>query len=136
MQSCKSKSVLLAVMLAALILFSCKKDKDDAPGFSATGYWRGYFSLGSGTSSIGILNRENGTCRLYGMIGSIDTATASEKVNGTYTMTGNFYRGIFPYSPPGDTIFFETTNILSYSMSGVVTLGSTGSTYFQIVKQP
>src|SRR5882672_7708774 len=106
------------VVLAGLLIFSCKKDKKyDVPAsteFSAAGYWTGR----AYPNAIGILNKPDGASRLYLLSNTLDTS-ATWKYDGVYTVEGDLFR--FKSSAGADRIGYsmETTNTASHSMKGV-----------------
>ena len=110
---------IIVVTTFLLPLFSCKKNMNTAPSFSAEGYWTGH----SSPINIGILNRRNGTSRLY-LLSDSDTASVSSKYDGTYSVDGNVFR--FKSDAHIDTVnlFMKTTYSSSGSMSGVLTIRS------------
>lgn len=127
-------------MLVLCILFSCKKDKDDPPvdnssGFSAPGFWRGVIAGRTATLGFGVLNRANGTCRVYDLANGPDT-TQVAKLDGTYTVTGDYYRAHIPGAGPGNSIFLETTSTTARIMKGIITIDNGGAGYFEFIKQP
>ena len=107
------------VMFVLLPFFSCKKNMNTAPSFSAEGYWTGH----SSPINIGILNRRNGTSRLY-LLSDSDTASVSSKYDGTYSVHGN----IFCFKSDADidsvNLYMKTTYNSSGSMSGILTIRS------------
>jgi len=132
----KATKVLSIVMLSLLFLFSCKKDKDTAPPFSATGYWRGYIVP---NQLFGILNRADGSSRVYVLTGIGDTAAANTRHDGHYTVSGDFFR--FEHSGSDGYVYLETSRTTSYSMTGVYTqIGGNANIAngfpFEVIKQP
>lgn len=122
------------VVLVLFMLFSCKKDKeDDAPVFSATGFWRGYITASTGTSGVGFLNRDNGTSRIYDLTKGPDT-TKAFSYEGTFTVNGDFYRGVF--ATPSGTSYAETTSTSPRRMTGIISIGGGGAGTFDVIKQP
>jgi hypothetical protein len=108
------------LVLTILFLFSCKKnnDRDPISPFSAPGFWTGSLSAGVG---IGIINREDGTTRLYILVSNADTATAPIKHDGTYTVSGGVYKAEYQNGDVNshNTINLETSRTTAYSMTGV-----------------
>ena len=78
----KKLSFAVLVIISAI---SCKKETTQ---YSATGLWFGNVYV----ANCGMVNRPDGTCRFYEEVGLYDTATASIKADGTYTVSGNRYR--------------------------------------------
>jgi hypothetical protein len=76
-------------LLAGIVLLSCKKENDQK--VSATGYWDGNIYITHAT----VLNRPDGTCRIYHDIQLEDTAGVDAKYEGTYEVQGNSYRAEF-----------------------------------------
>src|SRR5436190_24285063 len=101
---CKKAKTPAVVILVMSLFFSCKNNRDTAPSFFATGYWRGHLSMGS---NIGIINRPDGTSRLY-LSTNFDTTTALHKYDGTYTIRKDTFR-FQPYSDTDGTDFYMET---------------------------
>jgi hypothetical protein len=107
------KNYYTAAFFFLLLTWSCKKD---TPPFPATGYWKGnvyhYVSV--------MLNQSDGTTRLYmkipGRTGT-DTAAAFLKYDGSYTVSGNVFRGAYLVGGL-DSIIIESTSLSSNVMSG------------------
>ncbi|MGB4845807.1 MAG: hypothetical protein WBP16_15185 [Ferruginibacter sp.] len=97
----KKRSIIITICAAVMLITACKKDKESIP-VSATGYWTGGVSI----YDVVLLNRENGTTRLFMAVPNGDTAAATGKVDGTYTLNGNMYRAEFPSGM--DTAIIET----------------------------
>lgn len=96
----KIYSLVISLATGVLLLASCKKDSETAaaenimairePGttYNAVGYWRGQaWEL----FHIAVLNRDNGTARLYVKIPGMDTASALGKFDGIYLKSGSEY---------------------------------------------
>jgi len=133
----KKINATLVIIAALNFLVSCKKEKDIAPAsFSATGYWVGNFGI---FDVIGILNRPDGTSRLYSLTGNLDTTRAGIKFDGTYTVRGDVFSS--NYFSEGGQIHLETSHTTFNSMTGVLILSNPsqniGNAYtFLVVKQP
>jgi hypothetical protein len=109
------KKIKKAIVVLALItgFVSCKKNVNNNPSFSAIGYWTG----NSSPIRIGILNRMDGTSRLYILTGS-DTSDSRFKYEGFYTVKGDiFCFRSFPGND-GNEFFMRTIHNSSGSMSG------------------
>jgi hypothetical protein len=79
---------LTFAVLVILTAISCKKEK---PQYSATGYWTGYLYI----AHAAILNRPDGSCRLYHSMNMGDTTKGGAKDEGHYTVANNVYRAEF-----------------------------------------
>ena len=110
---------LIPLMLWAPLLFACNRQKNQPPAFSATGFWEEYSLFGS----IGILNRPDGTSRLYLMDRS-DTSAAMRKYDGVYSVHGNTYRFQTLANREGIDICLETSRNASGKMAGVLSTQS------------
>jgi len=78
----KTKFIFLAFLSFSFYAQSCKKDKVEK---SVIGFWTGQYSPATGSEWSWLLKEDN-TIRVY--IGR-DTATASPKMDGTYTVTSD-----------------------------------------------
>lgn len=98
------KTMLLVMVISFFILLTgCSKDKTDpiVPPTPAIGTWRGY---AFGFNTI-LINKPDGTARIYfGNLG-FDTTASIAKFNGTYTADQSIYSA--KYSNVTDTINFE-----------------------------
>ena len=101
------------------LLLSCNREKNQPPSFSATGFWEENSLFGS----IGILNRPDGTSRLY-LMDQSDTAKAMRKYDGVYAVHGNTYRFQTLANREGIDICLETSRNPSGKMSGVLSTQS------------
>jgi len=101
------------------LLFSCSREKNEAPAFSATGFWKENSLFGS----IGILNRPDGTSRLY-LMDKLDTASAIRKYDGVYSVHGNTYRFRTMANREGIDISLETSRNPSGNMTGMLSTQS------------
>jgi hypothetical protein len=77
--------MIASICFAVYMMTACKKETQNK--FSAIGYWRGNIYI----SNAALLNRPDGTCRLYHDIKLNDTADAA-KGEGTYEVTGSSYK--------------------------------------------
>jgi hypothetical protein len=125
----KKRSITISMCMAVLLTAACKKE-NDIPSFSPAGYWRGNAFI----YHTAILNRADGTSRLYYVIPGTDTANALLKREGTYTVAGGSFRGIYFYN---DTIFLETYAASANLMSGLLISSLTGEAIpYDLRKQP
>jgi hypothetical protein len=123
--------IVLSMLLATIT--SCQKDKTDDVPFNATGYWHGNAYI----INCFIVNNANGTARLYYQVPAYDTASATEKMNGTYTLSNGLYYGKFGKSiDPADSIYFETTSVSGNTMNGKLITGFGASFDAHFAKQP
>lgn len=119
----------MKVMFCLLILFSGFACKKETSSFSAAGYWRGTLQ----NVRTDILNREDGSSRLYAHIRSSDTSDPALKYEGKYTVTGEVFRAV--YSQAGDTFSLVSTRTTPNTITGIVTLHTAGvATVFEFVK--
>jgi hypothetical protein len=119
-------------MLLATIT-SCQKDKNDDAPFNATGYWHGNAHI----INCFIVNNANGTARLYYQVPAYDTALATIKMTGNYTVSGGVYYGKFGYTPYiDDSVFFKATSLSGGTMSGKFITGFGASFDAHFDKQP
>src|SRR5688572_13768645 len=92
---------IAVICLIAAIAIACKKE---TAGFRAEGFWRGNAYL----YHAAILNRSNGTSRLYFVIPGTDTARAGSKVEGTHTVNNGKFVAMFAEAT--DTLYVESTS--------------------------
>jgi hypothetical protein len=119
---------IAAICMTAVIAIACKKE---IPGFKAEGFWRGNAYL----YHAAILNRTNGTSRLYFVIPGTDTSKAGSKVEGTYTMSQGKFTAIFLEA--SDTLIVESTSTSATTLSGLVRSTTLGQAVpFNFTKQP
>ena len=112
------KNVILLTLWSPLLL-CCNSGKNQPPAFSATGFWEENSLFGS----VGILNRADGTGRLY-MMNESDTAKALHKYDGVYAVHGNTYRFQTLANREGIDICLESSRDASGKMSGVLSTQS------------
>lgn len=120
----------MAVVSTAIVFMAgCKKEKD-APAFRAEGYWWGYAYL----NHMALVNKSNGVGRLYYGFSGTDTASAFFRLDGTYTVSGGTFKGVYPTG--SDSLILETHNSTNSTITGM--LWSTTSpdvAPFSLVKQ-
>lgn len=106
------------IAIAAIIFITaCKKENDTpppAPEFKPQGFWRGNAYL----YHAAILNRPNGTSKLYFIIPGTDTSKAQTKVEGTYTMNQGKFLAVF--NEASDTLLVESTGTSATVLSGLI----------------
>ena len=105
---------LLLLFFAITAMISCKKDTD--PRFSARGFWKGNVFV----YVCALMNRENGTMRMYVKIpgaAGTDTAHAAYMYNGRYWVDGNVYRAMCSLGGT-DSLFIESSSVSPGHMSG------------------
>jgi hypothetical protein len=120
--------------------FSCQKDSNPQPSFSAPGFWMGSFFAGA---TLAILNRPDGTGRAYVLtILGQDTASPGVKLDGTFNVKGDIFTA--NYIDTSGTVFInlQSSRTTTNSMDGVFFLKSSTtasntieSFNFQLVKQ-
>jgi hypothetical protein len=114
----KKLNAFFIVMLLITVLISCEKEKIAPPSaFSAVGFWSG--ALASGPGVLDILNRPDGTARIYLRL-SPDTALALLKIDGRFTVTEDHYEAQAHDSI--NTMKIQTLHTTTRSMEGVVFL--------------
>lgn len=96
----KIYSAIICLATAAILVTSCRKETVQEPNlftrepninYDAVGFWRGQtWEL----FHVGILNRSNGSARLYLKIPGRDTANALGKFEGFYFKNGSAYEFI------------------------------------------
>lgn len=118
-----------AAILAVLLLASCKKEVPEQ-SFNPNGYWRGNAYI----IHLGILNRPDGTSRLYFRTFGLDTAGATIG-EGTYTMSGNTFKA--SYTTTGGTeMFIESLSVSDKQITGVFfTSGTPEMVDMKLIKQ-
>jgi hypothetical protein len=132
----KKMNVFLVVSVMLTLLISCQKEKVTPPSvFSAVGFWSGAFA--SGPLIIDILNRPDGTTRIYLRV-TTDTALAANRFDGAFTVTGDDYRA---QAHDSNLIMkVQTLHTTTTSMEGIVLMttaveGQLVSHPFEVVKQ-
>lgn len=131
----KKGTIMIAICTTVLLITSCKKEicekETGESKFAAAGYWRGYvLNLNSA-----ILNREDGSSRIYLQIPGADTANAVIAWDRHFTVPGGLFKAT--YLKGTDTIFVDTTTATPNSMSGALILYNSGAAYvFDLRKQP
>jgi hypothetical protein len=110
---------ILFICLCSSFIFSCSREKNESPAFSATGFWKENSIFGS----VGILNRPDGTSRLY-LMDKSDTATALRKYDGVYTVHGETYHFRTMANREGIDISLETSRNPSGYMTGMLSTRS------------
>jgi hypothetical protein len=112
------KKILLLIFWSPVFL-ACNREKDRPAAFSATGFWEENSAFGS----IGILNRPDGTSRLY-LMDQSDTSAAMRKYDGVYSVHGDTYRFQTLANREGIDICLETSRNASGKMTGVLSTQS------------
>jgi hypothetical protein len=138
---------MLKQLLTFLILvpglglcFSCQKDSNPQPAFSAPGFWMGSFFSGA---TLAILNRPDGTGRAYVLtILGQDTASPGVKLDGTFNVQGDIFKANYVDTSGAVFVNLQSIHTSSNSIDGVFFLNSSatsGNTIesfnFQLVKQ-
>lgn len=121
----------IAVISTVVVFMAGCKKETDTPAFKAEGYWRGYAHLTHAT----LLNRSNSVSRLYYGFSGSDTASAFFKVNGTYTVRGGLFKGVYPIGGK-DTLFLDTHTATNSTITGMLWAASSRDVVpFSMVKQ-
>jgi hypothetical protein len=120
----------IAVSTAVVFMAGCKKDRDESSGFRAEGYWKGYVHI----NQAAVLNLPGGFTRLYYNFTGTDTASATFKLNGSYSQTGAFYKAVYPAA--SDTFFLDSHTSTKSTFTGVLwTSSSSEAGPFSLLKQ-
>ena len=112
--------IAVVACMIMLLTIACKKEKETP--FSAVGLWKGNMFA----YSCKLLNRPDGTARLYLLMPDYDTSKAQNKYDGVYTASNYAYTAV--YFSETDTITFETRTVLPQSISGIANIFSQSST--------
>lgn len=115
---------------AVLVIFSAISCKKETTQYSATGLWYGNIYV----VNCALVNRPNGSCRLFEEVPVKDTATAKVKFDGTYIVTGNKYRAELTNENDLITII-ECDFIANDKMTGRMVSGSSNFD-FSMKKEP
>lgn len=92
----------LAVLISVMVLISCKKETTTAPVVNPVGYWKG----NAAHYHTAILNKADGTSRIYFKIFGTDTASATIG-DGSYAITGNRFRASYLLKNSSVSFFIE-----------------------------
>ena len=109
------KKLFAVFILIPSLILSCTKEKVQQ-NFSPVGFWRGNAYL----FHTAVLNKPDGSARIYFRITGIDTANAI-KADGFYSVSGNSFKvtGVNKRNDPNydirDTLFIEA-NLTSPSL--------------------
>jgi hypothetical protein len=122
-------AITITVFMAVLSLTACDQKEEEYHN-SPVGYWRG---TASGFQT-GILNRENGSPRLYFQIPGKDPANSTLKVEGTYEHSDDAFEGIYP--SVYDTMSLECTFVSDQAMFGFMTLVAAEPVSIDFERQP
>ena len=125
------KTGILMSLASLLILSSCKKDGVPATTGLASGYWKAGF-LGGGTT-FNLLNRDDGTSRLYILISTGDTANADSKLEGSYRVSEEIF--IAHYTDTSGTFDLQSSLITRNYMNGIFLVNNTGALAFEGFRQ-
>lgn len=102
------------VIPALLFFFACTKNVDVPPTFSPVGYWEG--PLFSGII-VGILNRPDGSSRVYLVQGG-DTTSTFTSMEGRYSVREDIFQANYVDSAGVNYINIETARTTARSMNG------------------
>jgi hypothetical protein len=118
---------IATIFLLTTIAIACKKE---TPAFKPEGFWRGNAYL----YHAAILNRPNGTSRLYFVIPGTDTAKAGSRLEGSHSMNKGKFTAIFYEA--SDTLIVESTSTSANVLSGLVISTTLGQAVpFNFTKQ-
>ena len=116
--------IMKKIAIAAIIFITaCKKENDTpppAPEFKPQGFWRGNAYL----YHAAILNRANGTSKLYFIIPGNDTSNAQTQLEGTHSMSQGKFLAVFP--DVTDTLLVESTGTSATVLSGLIISSTLG----------
>ena len=132
------KTIKNFLIVTAMIVFfiSCQKEKVAPPAaFSAVGFWSGSFA--GGPLVIDILNRPNGTARVYLRV-TTDTASSANKLDGTFTVTSDNYEA--HTRDATFTMKIQSLHTTATSIEGIVLMTTIDddhlvSYHFEVAKQ-
>jgi hypothetical protein len=124
----KRKLTLIITVIGLLSATSCKKE-NEAPAFSPKGLWQGNAYL----YNAAVVNKDNGSTRLYMQIPGFDTARAVEKRDGTYISGGDKYRATFISAT--DTFYLEALEVSPVSMRGLIVTSTGANIPYEFRKQ-
>jgi hypothetical protein len=105
----------MRLLLVWLLILICSCERGETPRFTAAGFWKENTALGA----IGLLNRPDGTSRLY-ILDNKDTAEARHKYDGRYSVHGDKFTFQTDSNPEGIEICLETTHTESGIMAGML----------------
>ncbi|MBX2933406.1 MAG: hypothetical protein KF825_04120 [Ferruginibacter sp.] len=108
----KKRTITVTISLVVLLTTSCKKE-NDAPKFSATGYWTGKVYLYNAV----LVNGSNGESKLYAGTTNNDTATALLKLYGQYQSNEKSFDAKY-YAGNDDTAYLKADKMSAGLMSG------------------
>ncbi|HEU4471436.1 MAG TPA: hypothetical protein VFR58_10145 [Flavisolibacter sp.] len=94
MKTLNLKSTVLFLLASSLFFVSCKKDKDEPAPATIDGTWEGKYGSGNDepTAFFGFVIKNDGTFLVSDEQGSPASGT------GTWTMTGNTFKGTYSYT--------------------------------------
>ena len=120
------KKLFLVAVLFTAILTSCKKEDCPVttpvvPTYPIEGSWVGKYGNGTGapTSGYSMLVEAGGKI----VVADGATLNGSLIANGTYTLTGNVFKGTYTYSGGGGTFTLQGT----FNNAGKLESGTWGS---------
>jgi hypothetical protein len=130
------KNILFFSCLLVTLLCACKKDEVKDPVPNVVGYWKG--NVPSTNAALAFVNKANGTGRMYAGNAN-DTATATEKYDGTWKLDGRFFSAKFIAGPTAGTDTFYLQAVMTEPfeiMSGFVSTDGFFAIPFEAIKQP
>lgn len=105
--------IITALFLLLLVVSACKKQTTE-PAFNPNGFWRGNADI----IHIGILNRPDGTSRLYFRIFGLDTAGATIGT-GTYTLADDTFKAEYLLNG-GSVMYMESNSVAAKQITGQI----------------
>lgn len=137
----KNKTIGLFLILSS-VLGSCEKDNDGSVQPDAKGYWRGYIGDVTRGALMAVVNRSDGSSRVYLALNIADTAatTGVDKMNGRWKMANGVFYGTYDASAtslPADTFLLQGVMQSSFvEMKGMYWYhGMVGAVPFRLLKQ-
>jgi hypothetical protein len=128
----KKTVYFFALLIVAISIFSCNKDKDLTPPFSPVGFWRGNLYL----YNIAVLNNENGKGRIFIGVNFYDTASALTKMDANYIeeRSGGIYKLKY-YADTSLVFVLESHTTSSRYMAGRAFMEGGSAADFELRKQ-
>ena len=125
------KNSLTAILIIVLLTgtTACDKKKDQ-PEAVTRGQWRGFVHIYNAI----LVNRTDGTSRLYLRVPFGDTAAAEGKYEGIYTYNGNIFSA--QYFTGSDSVYLASIHTSPGVITGTMTLQEApGFSYYFELRQ-
>jgi hypothetical protein len=113
--------IMAALCIVLFSAASCKKETQES-SFKPDGFWRGNAYV----YHVGILNKPDGSSRLYYRIFGLDTAGATIG-DGIYSMNGNYFKAEYNMTGGNGSYkaFVESTSLSDDEMTGQIFFSAT-----------